>query len=315
MSAFIPSMLSLSRAKWSIAFPWGKCLSYLVREDESLLSSSYLPQRRGEYFSAERERKGLVISSTLVGLKKKKSNITSTPFWEHALMKRHIRQWFHEIINCVFLFFINYPVLQSQLVRAAKPGWKWVWLIQKLASQLKPLSLFQRKISWGLLGSWIHHWRILPPAEDGIWKDITCAALTLVESSSFACCGRHQARKSLQPERALRQRNLDQSLMAQWKPPSHSLVDSFIQSQLSEHLWFADHLFKNHPCKDKASLTAEVSLSLWRARYGSTSSECNLGRAMAVWQTKRPWSQQKVGLTLKEVWWSTQILSHCILKG
>lgn len=50
------STFSLSGAKWSAAFPRGKCLSYLVREDESLLSSFHLPQRTEEYFSAEREK-------------------------------------------------------------------------------------------------------------------------------------------------------------------------------------------------------------------------------------------------------------------
>ena len=50
------STFSLSRAKWSAAFPWGKCLSCLVGEDESLLSSFHLLKRTGEYFSVEREK-------------------------------------------------------------------------------------------------------------------------------------------------------------------------------------------------------------------------------------------------------------------
>lgn len=70
-------------------------------------------------------------------------------------------------------------------------------------------------------------------------------------------------RNPLWPAWTPRQRGLDQSLVAEPKPPATHSVSSFIQPPVAEHLWSAGCLSRNHLCKGRASLLS--SLSIWGA--------------------------------------------------
>lgn len=156
------------------SLPLRKMFELSCQERWKFAVISYFPQRRGEYFSAERDH---------VDHPQCYQALTKTfhlpPFENMPWWNAHKHQ-FHKIINCVFSLFVKQPALQDKLIRR-EPGRKWVRLMQRLASQIQTSQSLSEN---NLLGP--SQVTDTPPQFTATrrewfcgWKDITCTPLSI----------------------------------------------------------------------------------------------------------------------------------------